>query len=373
METSLLRKWIRFFIVCVSVLFAFFLIRYTLVYLFPFFISAFVANITFPIVQKIEVKWNLSRTISTVFVIFSFIFIHITVLIISTTLLLNELIVLLDTLPLHFQRMKIYLLALYDEQLLPRYESIRDYVTFLPNIASWNVTEYIDFIVHKMNVSSSQIVAILMKSASFAFQSVAQFVTIIVVICLATFFIVKDYETFIYYMRLFLPERFLNTCKDIREHGLQTVMQFLKAQIVIAFLSSCIVFIGLLLFRIEHPFTIATIIFLIDLIPYIGVGLLFIPWLIYSFMMKQFYVAIQLCIIYGVVIFVRQLLEPRIIAKQIGIHPLVALFILFASFQYFGFIGIVLTPLLLIVFSTLYKAQLFHYVWHYIKDGTLVR
>lgn len=373
MNTSLYCKWIRFFIVCFTVFGSFVLMRYTFIYLFPFFISAFVANITFPIVQKIESKWKLSRTITTVFVLFSFIFVHLCLLFVSASLFMTEVNVIIDTLPTHFQRMKTFMLYYYDEQLLPRYEVIQRFAPFLPNLSDWDITQYVEFIVHKMDVSSSHILTIFMKSASFAFASLSSILTVMLVFFIATFFMVKDYEKLVTYIHRFFSQRVLRTIKNVSEHGLKTAIAFLKAQFLIALLSSCIVFIGLVILRIDHPFTIAIIIFLIDLIPYVGVGFFFIPWIVYSFLTKQFDIAIQLSVVYSVVILMRQFIEPRMIAKQIGIHPLVALLVLFTGFQYFGLIGIIITPLILIVISTLYKANLFHYVWHYIQYGTFVR
>jgi len=373
MNTSLYSKWIRFFIVSFIVFVSFVLMRYTFLYLFPFLLSAFVANITFPIVQKIEAKWKLSRTITTVFVLFSFIFVHLCLIFVSASLLIAEVNTIIETLPTHFERMKMFILYYYDERLLPRYEIIQRFAPFLPILSDWNVAQYVEFIVDKMDVSSSHILTILMKSASFAFASLSSILTIMLVFFIATFLMVKDYEKLITYIHRFFPKRVIRTLKNISEHGLKTAFAFLKAQFLIALLSSSIVFLGFVILRIEHPFTIAMIVLLIDLIPYIGIGFFFIPWIIYSFLTKQFDIAIQLSVVYSVVVIMRQFIEPRMIAKQIGIHPLVALLVLFAGFQYLGLIGIVITPLILIVVSTLYKANLFHYVWHYIQYGSFIR
>lgn len=373
MNTSLYSKWIRFFIVSFIVFVSFVLMRYTFLFLFPFLLSAFVANITFPIVQKIEAKWKLSRTITTVFVLFSFIFVHLCLIFVSASLLIAEVNTIIETLPTHFERMKMFILYYYDERLLPRYEIIQRFAPFLPILSDWNVAQYVEFIVDKMDVSSSHILTILMKSASFAFASLSSILTIMLVFFIATFLMVKDYEKLITYIHRFFPKRVIRTLKNISEHGLKTAFAFLKAQFLIALLSSSIVFLGFVILRIEHPFTIAMIVLLIDLIPYIGIGFFFIPWIIYSFLTKQFDIAIQLSVVYSVVVIMRQFIEPRMIAKQIGIHPLVALLVLFAGFQYFGLIGIVITPLILIVVSTLYKANLFHYVWHYIQYGSFIR
>ena len=82
------------------------------------------------------------------------------------------------------------------------------------------------------------------------------------------------------------------------------------------------------------------IIFFVDFIPYIGVGTVFIPWILYQFFTEQFMLTIQLSILYIIVIIARQILEPKILASSIGIHPLIALIILFIGIQSFGILGV---------------------------------
>src|SRR5699024_3198760 len=132
---------------------------------------------------------------------------------------------------------------------------------------------------------------------------------------------------------------------------------FIKGQLIIASMTFIIILVGLILFKIEHGLTIALFSFLIDFLPYLGVGLIFLPWIVYAFFMKSYSLAIKLSIIYMCVIIAMQLLEPKIIADSIGINPLIALIILFISLQLFGVSGFLLSPLILILISAFYHAK----------------
>ena len=108
-----------------------------------------------------------------------------------------------------------------------------------------------------------------------------------------------------------------------------------------------------------------------SLIPYIGIGALFIPWILYGFFSDHYTLTLQLSLLYAVLLIVRQIIEPRLLAKNLGIHPLIAIIILFISINIFGALGIIITPISLILFSSLYHAKIFHYIARFIKEGTI--
>src|SRR5690625_4155436 len=139
-----------------------------------------------------------------------------------------------------------------------------------------------------MDMSTTNVLTFVMKIVSFAFTSLSSTLTVVLVFFIATFLMIKDYETLVGYLYRFIPKRVIRKTVHVSDHGIKTSLAFLKAQFVIAALTSCIVFVGLLVFRIEHPFIIAIIVLLIDLIPYVGVGFLFIPWIVYCFFTKQY-------------------------------------------------------------------------------------
>lgn len=94
---------------------------------------------------------------------------------------------------------------------------------------------------------------------------------------------------------------------------------------------------------------------LLDALPFIGTGIVLIPLAIQQFFYGQ-YVRGSLCIItYVACIFIRELLEPRLIGKRTGVSPIAILLSLYAGIKLFGGWGIIGGPLGFII---IYQAYL---------------
>ncbi len=52
-------------------------------------------------------------------------------------------------------------------------------------------------------------------------------------------------------------------------------------------------------------------------------------------------------LLYGAVVLVRQIVEPRIVGRSLGLHPLATMMSMFIGLQLTGFAGLLLGPLLL--------------------------
>ncbi|MEG1732587.1 MAG: AI-2E family transporter, partial [Longicatena sp.] len=64
---------------------------------------------------------------------------------------------------------------------------------------------------------------------------------------------------------------------------------------------------------------------------------------------------IGLCILYLVITIIRNIAEPRIVGKQIGLHPLIMLACMYVGAKLFGFLGIFMLPICLLVAQHLYQ------------------
>src|SRR5699024_7351073 len=116
-----------------------------------------------------------------------------------------------------------------------------------------------------------------------------------------------------------------------------------------------------------QAFTIAIILGVIDLIPYVGPGLIIIPWSIYSFIMGDLFMGIGLLILYASTVIARQLAEPKVLSSSMILNPLAVLVSLFAGLQLFGLIGLVIGPISLVLIISLYDAKVFEGMWGFIK------
>ncbi|MEC2237546.1 sporulation integral membrane protein YtvI, partial [Bacillus subtilis] len=165
---------------------------------------------------------------------------------------------------------------------------------------------------------------------------------------------------------LILPDRVTANSKAISSELKKAMTGFIKAQAVLVFITMVIVFIGLSLLKVEHAATIAFLIGLVDLLPYLGAGSVFVPWILYLSITGQLPQAIGIGILYLVVLIQRQLTEPKILSKSIGIDPLATLIALFAGFKLFGFLGLIAGPAVLVIIQAFITTGALKEIWSYI-------
>lgn len=176
---------------------------------------------------------------------------------------------------------------------------------------------------------------------------------------IALYFICVDKIYMIDQLEHHLPETWV---KRIGIH-LRTLVKslgcYLKAELILVLISFVISLIGLYIFyfmgwNIEFPLMIAIGIAFIDALPIFGSGTVMIPWagiLAFSGDMK---LAIGIFVLWCIMSIVRQVIEPRIISGQIGIHPIFTLIAMYTGFRFLGVWGLLLGPIVLIILKNIY-------------------
>ncbi len=180
---------------------------------------------------------------------------------------------------------------------------------------------------------------------------------------LSLYFITTDKVYIIDQMEHHLPRKWVNKiCVHLSEI-LHILGGYLKAQAILIIISFFIVLIGLMLlqamnYNIEYPFLAAIAIGFVDALPILGTGTVMIPWAIISFLNNDARLAIALSVLYIIVVIARQLLEPKIVGKNIGIHPMFTLVAMYTGFKFIGVIGMFVGPILLIILNNIYGTLL---------------
>ena len=95
---------------------------------------------------------------------------------------------------------------------------------------------------------------------------------------------------------------------------------------------------------------------ILDALPVFGTGTVFVPWiLILVFFQKNYTAAVILAVTYGVCVFTRELLEPKLIGGRLGILPVVILASVYAGVKLYGLGGILLGPLSVLLIQELWR------------------
>lgn len=92
----------------------------------------------------------------------------------------------------------------------------------------------------------------------------------------------------------------------------------------------------------------------VDIVPVLGTGTVVIPWAVISLFMGKFGLGIALIILYIIITVIRQIVEPKLVANQVGLPAIVTIMAIFLGGKVFGALGILILPLTVVVLKLMY-------------------
>ena len=149
----------------------------------------------------------------------------------------------------------------------------------------------------------------------------------------------------------FWKEKTLPTLRHLKV----SLGKWLIAQGKLMGITYCIVTAGFLLLRIPYAFAWAVLVAAVDAIPLLGTGTVLLPWALTKLLQGAPLIAAGMVGIYLVAMITRTVLEPRFYGRHLGLDPLVMLIFLYFGYRLWGFLGIVLSPLLAATVKTLFE------------------
>ena len=157
-------------------------------------------------------------------------------------------------------------------------------------------------------------------------------------ICVDKIYILDQIE---YHLPKVWVKRLGNHLKDL----IQTLGGYLKAEATLILVSFIISLVGLyvlsfLNFNIQYPLLMALFIGFVDALPILGSGTVMVPWAVISGLNGDLSLGIAILTLFIIMSIVRQFLEPKLVSKNIGVHPIFTLIAMYTGFKITGVIGL---------------------------------
>ena len=187
------------------------------------------------------------------------------------------------------------------------------------------------------------------RIASFTIStatSLPRIILSIVFIVMGTFYFSYDRERISGFFRRTFPNSVIKDFHLVKDGVFTAFFGQIRAQIFISFVLTLIIIAGLFLLRQPYALLVGFLIGLGDVLPVIGAGLFLNGWAIVELLLGNYSLAIALFVLYLVVVVVRQIIEPRIVGRQLGLYPLVTMVSMFAGFRLYGALGLIGGPLI---------------------------
>ncbi len=197
---------------------------------------------------------------------------------------------------------------------------------------------------------------IVSKATEFISNTTSLFVSVLVTL-ISSFFFVCDYENIVSYLVSLMNNKVKTIYLNVSDFLVNTVFLVIKSYGLIMSITFVELLIGLFILRIENFGLVALVTAFLDILPVLGVGTVLIPWAIYELIVGKTALCIGLAILYIFITIIRNIIEPKIVGGNLGLHPLAALFSMIVGLQLFGIVGLFGFPLLLSYFVKNDKKQ----------------
>lgn len=181
----------------------------------------------------------------------------------------------------------------------------------------------------------------------------------LIISLISSYYISQEYDKVLRWIRRNvrrypLVHRFAIRFRLSAIHGLTS---WLKAQAIVMSILAIVASIGFALIGYNQWLLMGILLALFDALPIFGSGAVLLPLFGYHLLFGNISMAIYHVILYGVLTFTRQMIEPKILGQQIGINPLLTLLVLYTGFNLGGLFGMIGGVIALVIIISVVSSQ----------------
>lgn len=166
----------------------------------------------------------------------------------------------------------------------------------------------------------------------------------VVLTVISTFYFSFDFERISAFIVRILPKKLVSAVAPVKEKTVSSIKVFVRSYLLIFLLTAAELVLGFLILRVPYPVVIGILVAVIDIMPILGTGLILLPWALVSAIAGNLLFAFGMLLLYIVITVIRNIVEPKLVGKQIGLHPLATLIGMFVGLQLFGILGMFIIP-----------------------------
>ncbi len=318
------------------------ILKYAIFIVMPFLIGFFIAASLNPIVRYLKRRFDIKRRPTAILILLIF---YATIGMLVSILAVR--------LTVWFGSFSKQLPTLYSDTVVPVFESISSFASrmlerldgYVDSSFAGTVSVIIDSLQSSLGNAVTNISVTALSWLSTFAAAVPGFVIELLFAVISSFFFIVDFERLSEYAKSRLPKKAVGMITDMRDKFFVIALRYLRSYTIIMLITFAELLLGLFIIGTENAVIYALLIALFDVLPVVGTGVIMIPWALFELLRENVGYGMGLLIVWGAVTIIRNIIEPKIVGKQVGLHPLVALIAMFVGTKLFGFVGLILLPL----------------------------
>lgn len=166
----------------------------------------------------------------------------------------------------------------------------------------------------------------------------------ILIAVIATLFMELEFPGIRKFLKNQIPEKWQKSVADGKNAVLGTFGKCILSYAFIMLVTFAELTAGLLLLGINGAVVIALIIAVLDILPVLGTGTVLIPWTLIALATGDVRTGVGILGIYLIITVVRNIMEPKLVGRQMGLSPVVMLPAMLLGLRFFGLIGLIVMP-----------------------------
>ncbi|MFA5524963.1 MAG: sporulation integral membrane protein YtvI [Tissierellales bacterium] len=318
----------------------FFTLPYTLPFVLAFIIALSIRPANLFIQKKLKIPNGIASLITTIF-IFAVLIVIVTALIVKIT---NEAVLLVAKIP------NVDVILGYFKELIGEAELI--YWQLDPSIVE-KAYQYLS----SMATSGLNILIRILNSLLSFILKLPSILMLGFITFLATFLFSKDMKSFNKNFYSVFSDDGKQRMEDIVKQAVGMITGYVKAFSTVILITFIETLIGFTILGIDYAFILSLLASFMDVLPIVGVSIVYIPLVIFYFISGKTFVAVGIIVLLGVVTVVRQIVEPKLVSTSLDIHPIMTLAAIFIGLKAYGFIGMIYLIALIIFYKVLVKVK----------------
>lgn len=196
----------------------------------------------------------------------------------------------------------------------------------------------------------------LLRSVLGIIAGLPNLILVLIVALVAAFFVLRDRHWVSLQLRRALPPNLRPKYAQIKGETLRGVTGLIKAQVSLVAVTAVATSAGLIIIDAPYAVLVGLAAGVLDMVPFMGPTFLLVPWAVTMFMVGHAVMGFELLgVLMGVGV-LRQVLEPRLVGNQTGLHPLIALLSLYIGVRVFGANGFIIGPISGVVLKAMSQA-----------------
>ncbi len=204
-----------------------------------------------------------------------------------------------------------------------------------------------------ISVPIGESVFVTAKKLAYAMPDFLFFITMFII---STFFFIKDYRLVTDFMKEIIPKGLAVHLRKVKAVISKAFSSYIKAQLILMLMTSATVTLCLWISGMKSPLLFGALCGAVDALPFFGTAIILLPWALAELIGGDVYSFAALLITQAAAFIVRQLSEPKIVSRQIGIHPLLTLIAVYIGLRFFGILGMICAPIFMLLAVNIYAS-----------------